>query len=435
MSEHGSRDGAGQSRPAADHSGAGRLLTSAEVRDGVRLPTGQTHALRLPAWHLVLTAPKAGNFFITHPAKPGGDQGPLMPALDGFSVRVVGIDPDPTPSTEFTWTLTLDYTTRAVAAHRYATRVTYVVKKTGGTLPPDCLQTAHGRVTVGPGAPAAGAAPDSGAEVSAAGGLLKLRVTATLRGTTHDVRSAAAYHVLAKDTPDRAAILAELGRAYSEVEVPWLARISCQETQRRQFHPADDTTTNTARYTGRGEPVMNFSGDGGAGLLQITDPRPGPGALWDWRQNVRESRAVWVEKQRWITRYVASVRETIDELAQARGPNLVTRVQQERAARRLPPVASFVVPDLTDEQRAENTVRGFNGFAGHSRIVPGRGQPEFDIALEGPPGARRVAVDLSGPDTAPVATLRWERVPVDERPTKGDPNYVAHIRAVRCDGD
>ena len=393
------------------------------------------HALQLPSWRLVLVAPPAGQFLMTHPGQPAGDSGPLMPMLEGFSVRIVGVDPDPTDTTEFTWTLKLAHTTRATADRRYATEVTYTITSTGGTLSADCLRTTRGRVTVGPGAPAAGAARNSGAEVAAAGGLLTVRVAATIRGTAHDVASTAAYRVLAADNPDRAAILAELGRVYTAVEAPWLARISCQETRRRQFHPFAGTSENAARFTGPGEPVMNFIGDGGAGLMQVTEPRPGPGALWDWRQNVRESRAVWQEKQRWVTRYVTSVRETIAALAGERGPNVVTRVQLARAAQRLPPIARFVVPDLTDDQRAENTVRGFNGFAGRSRIVAGRGQPEFDIALEGPAESQRVAVALSGPDAAPIATLRWERVPPAERPARGDPNYVEHIRVVQCPGD
>lgn len=414
-------------RPGAQP--GGRVPAEHELRDGIRLSTGQEHRLAVPTGTLVITAPPEAVLLITHPPGAAGDHAPLMPLLEGFSARIVGLTPDPTPRTRFRWVFTLDYTTREQKPR--ATRVVYEAESVGGALPPDVLRTRAGRVTLGPGAPAAGGA--RGATVAAAGGTLRVAVHATINGVAKAARARATYSVLAADNPPKSAIAAALRALYSEVELGWMLRIACQETGRQQFRPHGSTRANAATRTHPGEPVMNQTGDGGVGMFQITNPKPGAAELWDWCANVRAIRHIWFEKRAWMTGYIGAVRATVLELARGAGSNPVTRMQAERRARGLPALLDIHVPDLSPEYMLESVVRGFNGFAGHSRIVPRKGLPEFDVMMTGEAATRRTVVDV--PRDGVVGTLQWERVPVVQRPRSGDPNYVEHVRTARCTDD
>lgn len=306
----------------------------------------------------------------------------------------------------------------------------YEAEFVGGALPGDVLRTRTGQVTVGPGAPATVGA--RGADVSAAGGTMTVAVRATINGVARSATTKTKYKILAGDNPPRNAVADVLSTLYTAQEQPWMLRVTCLETGRRQFYSHAGTRAQPGAYVYPGEPVMNHGGDGGAGLCQITDPPAGAAALWDWRANVRASRAAWTRQRETVVRYVAAVRRLIARLASEPGDNMVTRAQAARRSGGLEPVTAFVVPDLTDDQLIESIVRGFNGFAGRSPFVS-FGLMEFDLATTGAPPTRRVVVDT--PADGRTGILRWERVPVHARPASGDPNYVEHVRNTRCAGD
>lgn len=153
-----------------------------------------------------------------------------------------------------------------------------------------------------------------------------------------------------------------------------------------------------------------FSGDnlGGVGLCQITRPPPTPEQIWNWKANVDAGWNLYLEKQRIAGAYAALVRNNML-------PALVSTWNKSR----LPatPIA-VTLPDYTDDQLQLDTIRGFNGFAG--------GLHEFRVRRD-TTADRLLVVTIDGSGTR--GTAEWERVPVNERGTAGDPNYVNNVEA------
>lgn len=153
-----------------------------------------------------------------------------------------------------------------------------------------------------------------------------------------------------------------------------------------------------------------FSGDnlGGVGLCQITRPAPTADQIWNWKANVDAGWALYLEKERIASAYPAHVRSAIL-------PALVTAWNNSR--RPAAPIA-MTLPDYTADQLELDTIRGFNGFAG--------GLHEFRVRRDSTPDRLLVVtIDASGTR----GTVEWERVPVNERGTSGDPNYVNNVEA------
>lgn len=119
-------------------------------------------------------------------------------------------------------------------------------------------------------------------------------------------------------------------------------------------------------------------------------------------------RALYLEKERAARAYPERMRSSADFRS------LVADWNAARARRGLRAVP-VTLPDYTDEELALDTIRGFNGYAG--------GLHEFRVRRVN--GTLAVTLD----DTGTRGTAEWERVPVNERGTRGDPNYVHHIEA------
>ena len=185
----------------------------------------------------------------------------------------------------------------------------------------------------------------------------------------------------------------------------------------RQFNAAAD---------GKTIPYPLFSRDklGGAGIMQITNPRPSDDEVWNWSANVAGGIGVFNEKVATARNYPARVR------ASAGFANLVARFNQDRARHGLSPI-SVDLPDFKSGDFDNNlqeleldAIRGFNGFAGDDGM--GFDPPvlhEYRVALD-VAGNLRVSID---PATN-RGTAIWERVPeTAPNPKHGDPNYVNDV--------
>jgi hypothetical protein len=161
--------------------------------------------------------------------------------------------------------------------------------------------------------------------------------------------------------------------------------------------------------SGTGWPKYSSDNLGGVGLCQITRPAPTADQVWNWKDNVQAGWSLYLEKERIARNYPINVRAGTTFRA------LVAAWNAQPARKNLPPVA-LTLPDYTAEQLEQDTIRGFNGFAG--------GLHEFRVRLDAQ-GLLVVTLDASGRNGA----AEWEQVPVADRGTVGDPNYVNNVEA------
>jgi len=100
--------------------------------------------------------------------------------------------------------------------------------------------------------------------------------------------------------PTRDQMIAGLNRiatnaAITEANQISLRGIACHEANGRQFN------TNT------GDPVLNGTGDGGTGIMQVTDdPLLSCGVLWDWKENLRVGTQIFQSKFALLNTYESS---------------------------------------------------------------------------------------------------------------------------------
>lgn len=167
--------------------------------------------------------------------------------------------------------------------------------------------------------------------------------------------------------------------------------------------------SSLAQFRSSGWP--KYSGDnlGGVGLCQITRPAPTPDQVWNWKDNVRAGWTLYLEKERIARAYPVSVRGGATFRAQVAAWNA-------QPARQGMPAVAVILPDYSADQLELDTIRGFNGFAG--------GLHEFRVRLDAR-GLLVVSLDASGRS----GTAEWEQVPVADRGSSGDPNYVNNVEA------
>ncbi len=163
------------------------------------------------------------------------------------------------------------------------------------------------------------------------------------------------------------------------------------------------------QFTAAGWPLYSGDGLGGVGLCQITRPAPTADQTWNWRDNLQAGWNLYLEKERMARAYPGQVRSG------ALFRTLVQAWNTQPARQALAPV-SVTLPDCTADQLELDTIRGFNGFAG--------GLHEFRVRVDSR-GLLVVALDATGR----IGTAEWERVPVAERGSAGDPNYVNNVEA------
>jgi hypothetical protein len=316
---------------------------------------------------LQFVSPTDGTTFDIAPGTAAS--GPQMPVIQA-EVRFAGLDPDPTATATFQWVVSIEFQCSDCRNGRARE-----------------INDQFGFTTIG------GKASINFPRVR--GGQLTIAVSADLPAQSFSTQSSE-LHLRGVNPP-----LDEIGAACGNDIVQ---KMVMHESGSRQF--------NAPRDGGVSECPL-FSGDrmGGVGLFQITNPPPAPEDHWDWRANINHGLQILAQKKTSAANYPARVRNSVAFQA------LVQRFNVSRTA-----PAQIVLPDFVQEQLDLDSVRGYNGWAGHD--VFGNVLHEFRVPLD---GAGNLVVNV-GPDNRGV--IEWEQVPGADRPqNSGDPNYVGHVLA------
>jgi hypothetical protein len=380
----------------------------------------ETFNITLAHVEVMLTTPPPLNRYLIIAA-------PAMPVIKA-SAKVVGITPDPTPTTTFTWTanLTTKKGTGEVISHK-----SYITQNqtTTGTAEYTFELTNADDVI---------------------GGSLTLEAKAVVSGVTLSATSPEGA-VIDGTNPPRASIqsrvdLAVDGTGFSglrKVDVKdAVKRIGCQESKQRQFKAAADGGTGPGL----------ISPDNGVGAYQITSGDPiskNPPIVYDWRENTDTGTTIFSSKTALSNGYPDSLRSSTDYriyVSQRINPIRCNRgldpiglapvakepkdTYSERCKASLilipgnPPAANFTKVNPLGatlvNQLLEDGVRGYNGFAGPKL---------FNLPLhEFAPGMTFLAnVPDNELDTLSTNSDIWQRIPASDRGSKGDPNYVANV--------
>jgi hypothetical protein len=358
-----------------------------------------------PAIEITLDPPPPGDRYTI-------DASPAMPAIRA-KARVVGVTPDPTPTTTFTWSASLEVHENVPSRDvDFADEIVQGTTTTGEALYTLQLED-----------PAA-----------LRGGQLQLKATATVDGNPLTGETPAGLRIEGTN-PQRAALQSYLdgenvnpGHGLGAGDVrDALKRIACQESQQREFRAAANGGVGPAL----------ISGDDGVGVFQITNSPCDPFAacrevIFDWRANVDHGIRAFREKVGIAVGYPRNLRRS--QQYQDFVDNTIN--PQRVAAGRRPiqnaPAPGFSTAGLlgaaTPNQLLEDAVRGYNGFAGNLYgLALHEWAPDTDFLL--------AATDAQLRGIQNDAAV-WRRVTAAERPAAGDPAYVANVtgRAPQCGG-
>jgi hypothetical protein len=115
--------------------------------------------------------------------------------------------------------------------------------------------------------------------------------------------------------------------------------------------------------TSDGQPLFNTGGDGGFGIMQVTDPAyRSCAAIWDWRTNVDKGLNIWSDKLR-----QARTLEGNEANGGGIKPNKKLRACLDSTGQSWSELLNTgKVPSLTDAQRLRETVRRYNGGKEHT---------------------------------------------------------------------
>jgi hypothetical protein len=293
--------------------------------------------------------------------------GATMPTIQA-QARFVGLTPDPTPTTTFTWVIKIKFQCSA-CTNAIAREINDEFRLTsiGGTCP---IRFPNVR-----------------------GGALTIAVAVDLPTACYGAETKGLQ--IRGVNPPRAVVNAACGTVS-------LQKMVLQESGRRQFDAASDGGVSTCPL---------FSGDhqGGVGLLQITNPRPTDDDHWDWQANINHGIQIMNGKRNIARGYPAQVRNSA----------AFRLLQQQFIAGRNPPPV-IVLPDFTADQLELDAIRGYNGYGGRDAF--GNHLHEFRVPVDAA-GNLRVTVGANN-----RGTIEWERVPAADRPQGfGDPNYVNNV--------
>jgi hypothetical protein len=385
---------------AAVGCGAGVETPGGQVlfADGLQVP-GQQAGIFIPYATVRHTKPLAGcgamSASVGHPAgdpspiqimadAPDGiywiNQQPHMPAIH-LRARVLGITPDPTPHANFEWTVRIRY--------QAPPTLDGAVRSINYDLPPHCV--VGGNYT-----------PDFGGVIR--GGDLSVVVRVRVRGKVYR-KDLDGLRILGEN-PSRADI-------HDMLPHDVLRRIARLESNDRQFEP-------------NGLPMWSADGKGGVGIMQLTNPPPSDDQVWNWRLNVAGGAALFHKEVAPSSEYPEQLRASMGLRAMAGQYNAL------RAKNHLKPLQLFL-PEFTWGDFGEhlgqvdlNAIRCYNGLAGSD----GFGNPlqEFRVATDVVNGQRILRV-VNIDEKKLTGQLVWERVPCQDRPAVGDPNYVNDVLA------
>jgi hypothetical protein len=360
LSEHPVGSGKGVI-PKATAAHAGPLGLQQHAKGG-----GKAAKKVLARLELIVTMPKTG-FAIDAEAN--------MPKVEA-EARILGITPDPTSATDFTWTVHVSFDA-SHCSHGPARAIFH----------PKIVQTTKGGKFVVP-------------FTEVRGGNLSIAVTANVSGRKLSAHSSGLKIV--GTNPPINSIRAMLGHDV-------LRKMARLESGFRQFLAAADGGTSICPL---------FSGDnaGGVGILQITNPAPTADQVWSWKANVQRGMNMF------NTNYANAGNRHTAVMATDHWKALVNHFNNHRKKHKLPAIKVTLAPltsgdlDNNPQQKEMEAIRAFNGFGG--------GLHEFRVAIDHATGLLRVNID---PQTQ-EGTAGWERVDWHTRPQKfGDPNYVNDV--------
>jgi hypothetical protein len=389
------------------------------------------------------TAPKAtdSNPLFTITAEP------KMPAIIA-KATVVGVTTgaDPTATTEFTWIATVSYDSKDTLNGVSSGKCSFKGAPAKGTTRKIDAITKQGKVT-------GGAIAVNFDQIR--GGDLLISVTATVGGQV--IKGETKGWRIQGTNPE----LADVNKMLPDDA---FRKLTCLESQKKQF----------VASSGEGNAMYpQFSSDGchGVGICQLTNPPPTDDQIWDWTANVKAGIVLYNEKRRVAKGYPALVaaspnftklvKEYTDSLSKAPAPAAAgapAATGASAAAAPAPPAPSpagaaapagaapaagvaaapaatppappkVKVPEFTEEQLQDDTIRGFNGWAGDDGLTVGtNGKPwlhEFRIKQD----PKTKALVVEGDPKSGIVNAVWERVPTDARPSSGDPGYVDDVKS------
>jgi len=368
---------------------------------------------------------------------------PTMPVINAkASVAGVTSGADPTPTTEFAWTATVSYDSKNTlygvssgkckfsgAPAKDVTRKIDAIKKEG--------KATGGAIVIN--------------FDKIRGGDLLITVTATVGGQV--IKGETKGWRIQGTNPDFATVNKELPDDA-------FRRLTCLESQKKQF--VTSSGEGNAMYP-------QFSSDGclGVGICQLTNPQPSDDQIWDWKENVKAGLVLYKEKRGTAKGYPAKVaasanflklvKDYNDNLAKAPAPAAGPTPAQAPgstaptasptpspavapaaapAAAAAPasaapaaPKVTVKVPEFSEDQLQDDTIRGFNGWAGDDGFTVGaNGKPwlhEFRIKVD----PKTKALIVEGDPKSGTVNAVWERVPKEDRPSTGDPGYVDDVKS------
>ena len=334
---------------------------------------------------------------------------PLMPTIQA-TAKVASVSPDPTLSTTFTWTPQDSVQDGKKANHDYSSYFTQSSTTTGA---------AQYSLRVTP-------------STTLVGGTLTLKVSAlvsssaaTGSNTTATITGSNTATIVGTN-PQRSTIQSLIAATVPSLSLDGLQstdvidvneRMTCQESQQRQF--------NAAANGGIG-PVY-FAPDNGIGIAQLTDPTyfSDPNFLFNWKSNTQRGLSLYGSKIPAAKGYSSLLKSA---------PSYKTAIDQVNAYRTshgLSPIASPPAPPFTQtgvigstptNRLLEDSTRYYNGYG--TMTLYGHSLHEFEPDLnylKTVPNAQ-----LAGLATDPKV---WTRVPgtAAARGSSGDPNYVLNV--------
>lgn len=423
-----SNSGGGDGRGTVTFSGAPSSTNSLEISHVITSghPNGTIYRICADATvekiEVTLTPPPANDKYLITAT-------PTMPSISA-TARVVGVTPDPTASTTFTWDMDLTTTKGTGQKVSHASYFKQGVNTAG--LTPYSVQSINLATLLG--------------------GDLQLRVSATvgnkqLKGVTSPSLAIHGTNPLRTVIQDRVdtAVDARTFSGLSKSDVKdAMKRIACQESGQVQFRGQADGGTGPAL----------ISPDNGTGIFQITSGDPivnKPAVVYDWRANVNAGATTFAEKAKLARAYPALllnsaqykkyVSETINPARCTSGlqpiglPFVPPDPANTFTARCLgslttipgsPPAPDFpsagTIGSNPIDMLLEDGVRGYNGFAGPSLYgyVLHEFRPDVDFLTS---ASNDLLANLG------TNTAVWQRVPIADRGSSGDPNYVGNVTA------
>jgi hypothetical protein len=347
------------------------------------------------------------------------DETPIMPVIKA-TAKVVNVNPDPTATTTFTWSVQL------------------TINRGNPNLCPGPLVDYSNDIVQNTTTKGTGVFTLTLVHPAAfRGGKLALTAKATVNGTQLTGTTPTDL-VIYGTNPLRLTI-----QSYSDSLVPTtgfgdlqavdiqdaLKRVACRESDQLQFRAAADG--------GTGFPLLSC--DRGAGIFQITSGDPtvnAPNVLFNWQTNTASGESIFKNKAQTAKQYPGLLRSKM-----LYHDYITNTVNPARMNAGLKAIAGFPAPRFTSsgtigstptDQLLEDAVRGYNGYAGSTPF--GTALHEFipdTVFLETVPDAQLPGIEID--------PRVWRPVLPAERPhcsACGDPSYVENVikTTAQCGG-